>query len=231
MPGKLETKSEAYVIDLHTHTLFSDGELLPSELVQRAVKLGLKGVALTDHVDMSNLDFVLPRIIGAVNELNRHHNTVALAGVELTHVPPVLIGPLTRMARHQGAQIVVVHGETLSEPVAEGTNQAALEAGVDLLAHPGLITPAQAQLAAQKGILLEISARKGHCLANGHVARLALAAGADLVINTDCHVPDDLIGEAEARKVALGAGLQDEEVDALFAAAERFLLRATSREA
>ena len=163
--------------------------------------------------------------------MNHHHEMVSIAGVELTHVPPALIGPLTRMARDHGAHIVVVHGETLAEPVAEGTNQAALEAGVDLLAHPGLITPEQAELAAQKGVLLEISARKGHCLANGHVARLARAAGANMVINTDSHAPSDLIDQDQARRVALGAGLEEEEVEALFMNAERFLIRATSQEA
>lgn len=219
------------MIDLHTHTLFSDGELLPSELVQRAERLGLRGIALTDHMDMSNLDFALPRLLGAVRELNHHHEIVSIAGVELTHVPPALIGPLTRMARDYGAHIVVVHGETLAEPVAEGTNQAALEAGVDLLAHPGLITPEQAELAAQKGVLLEISARKGHCLANGHVARLARAAGADMVINTDSHAPSDLIDRDQARRVAMGAGLAEDEAEALFKNAERFLIRATSQEA
>ena len=214
------------MIDLHTHTLFSDGELIPAELIQRAEVKGLKAIALTDHVDMSNLETVLAGIIKAVEQLNPLHEIRALAGVELTHLPPELIGPLARQARDLGAQIVVVHGETLVEPVPPGTNQAALEAGVDILAHPGLITPAQAELAAQKGVMLEISARKGHCLANGHVARLALMAGAGLVINTDSHAPSDLIDLAQARRVGLGAGLAPEQVEAALANSRRLADRA-----
>jgi len=40
-------------------------------------------------------------------------------------------------------------------------------------------------MAAEKGILLEITARKGHSLTNGHVAKLAKKHGAALVLNTE----------------------------------------------
>jgi histidinol phosphatase-like PHP family hydrolase len=214
------------VIDLHTHTLFSDGELLPAELIQRADAMGHRGIALTDHVDTSNLDFILPRIRAVVNELNRHHKVRALAGVELTHVPPELINDLTLQARDLGADIVVAHGETIVEPVPPGTNRASIEAGVDILAHPGLITAEEVALAAEKGVHLEISARKGHCLGNGHTVALARAAGALLVVDTDAHAPSDLINRAMAEKVVLGAGVPPEELETVFANSERLLARA-----
>ena len=37
------------VIDLHTHSTFSDGSLTPDALVQESVRAGLTAVALTDH--------------------------------------------------------------------------------------------------------------------------------------------------------------------------------------
>lgn len=37
------------MIDLHTHSTFSDGSLTPEELVDLAVEVGLSGMALTDH--------------------------------------------------------------------------------------------------------------------------------------------------------------------------------------
>jgi len=37
------------MIDLHIHSIFSDGELTPSELVEQAHKIGLTAMALTDH--------------------------------------------------------------------------------------------------------------------------------------------------------------------------------------
>ncbi|MCF8032107.1 MAG: histidinol phosphate phosphatase domain-containing protein [Desulfarculaceae bacterium] len=214
------------MIDLHTHTLFSDGELLPSELAQRAAVLGLEGLAFTDHADMSNLVTALPALLRAAQELDAHHAMRIIAGVELTHLPPALIAPYAGKARALGAQIVVVHGESPVEPVAQGTNRAAIEAGVDILAHPGLITPEECALAAEKGVLLEISARGGHSLGNGRVARLGLAAGAGLVINTDAHAPRDLIDHAFAASVGLNAGLEPEQVEQCFANARRLLDRA-----
>lgn len=213
------------MIDLHTHTIFSDGELLPAELVQRAEALGHQGIALTDHADMSNLDFVVPRMRAAVEQFNLHHRVQALAGVELTHVPPELIPGLIAQARALGAMIVVVHGQTIVEPVPEGTNWAAIEGGADILAHPGLLTEEEARLAAQKGVALELSARKGHGLGNGRVARLALAHGARLVVNTDAHAPGDLITREQAQRVALGAGLELGDLPSLWEEAQRLLNR------
>ena len=194
--------------------------------MQRAETLGNRGIAITDHTDSGNLDFVLPRVLRAVNDLNRHHRIRALAGTELTHVPPAMIAGLAARARELGAHLVVVHGETIVEPVPPGTNRAAIEAGVDILAHPGLLTPEEAALAAEKGVLLEISARKGHGLCNGLVASLARKAGAGLVINTDSHSPGDLIDRNQAMRVGLGAGLDPEEVEACFENSERLLQRA-----
>ncbi|MCF6290658.1 MAG: histidinol phosphate phosphatase domain-containing protein [Desulfobacterales bacterium] len=195
------------MIDLHTHSFFSDGELVPAEHLRRVEVLGYEAVAITDHADASNLDFIIPRIIRAAETLNPFSRTRLIPGIELTHVPPGLFAELTKKARELGALIVVGHGETVVEPVAPGTNRAALEAGVDILAHPGLITPEEAELAAEKGIFLELSGRKGHCLTNGHVARLALAAGAMLAVNADAHGPDDFLTAEMAETVALGAGL------------------------
>ena len=45
-------------IDLHMHSLFSDGELLPSELARRALVLGHETIAITDHVDYSNIETI-----------------------------------------------------------------------------------------------------------------------------------------------------------------------------
>jgi putative hydrolase len=201
------------MIDLHTHSLFSDGVLVPSELVRRAVMKGYEVIAITDHADASSLDFTIPRVSAACKELNRRWKITALPGIELTHIPPETFGELTARARSLGAAVVVAHGETLVEPVHPGTNRAAIEAKVDILAHPGLITREEADLAARNGVYLEISSRKGHSLSNGHVARIAAEAGVKLVIDTDTHEPGDLIADEFARAVLLGAGLSDSRID------------------
>jgi len=199
------------MIDLHTHTLFSDGELVPSELVCRAQAAGLRAIALTDHADMSTFDWILPRVIRACAENTSARSIRCLPGIELTHVPPSLVARYVGEARALGAQIMVVHGESPVEPVEPGTNRAAIEAGADILSHPGLITEEDARLAAAKGVSLEVTARKGHSLANGHVVAMARRTGAPLVLNTDAHAPGDLIPESFARVVARGAGLSDGE--------------------
>lgn len=146
-------------------------------------------------------------------------------GVELTHIPPDLISPLTLRARALGAQIVLVHGETVVEPVPPGTNQRAIAAGVDILAHPGLIAEEEVIQAREKMVFLEITARKGHSLTNGHVARLAQKVGASLVFNTDAHAPDDLISRDSALKIAMGAGLTSGDFERMLENARRILER------
>ena len=217
------------MIDLHTHTFFSDGVLIPSELVRRAQVKGYRAIAITDHVDASNVEMLVPQLVQVCQRLNEFGRLVVVPGVEITHVPPRDLGAVVASARAAGAQMVVVHGETTVEPVAPGTNKKALELDIDVLAHPGLITREQAKRAAQRGIALEISARRGHSLSNGHVARMALETGAKLVLNTDAHQPEDLLTYAEARQVALGAGLQAREVDRIYLNASRLVERVAGR--
>lgn len=219
----LTLKALIDMIDLHTHSIFSDGVLIPSELVRRAEHKGLTAIAITDHGDLSNIDFIIPRMINIADELNGIMNIRVIAGIEITHVPPPTIAKTVQKARALGAQIVSVHGETLVEPVAPGTNRAAIEAEVDVLAHPGLISEEDAALAKEKGILLEITARKGHSLTNGHVARLSTRTGARLVINTDSHAPEDLIDQHFAKQVVQGAGLPENAFEIMQKNASVFL--------
>ena len=83
---------------------------------------------------------------------------------------------------------------------------------IDVLGHPGLITIEDAETAKENDIALEISARGGHSLSNGHVAKVAREVGANLVIDTDTHAPNDLISYEMAYKIGLSAGLSDKEV-------------------
>lgn len=203
------------MIDFHTHTLFSDGELVASELVRRANCLGYKAIGLTDHVDSSNLEHVITNVIRVARDLNRYQECRVIPGVEITHAPPQQIGELVMAARNLGAMLVVVHGETIVEPVSPGTNLAAINARVDILAHPGLITMSDAKLAAINGVRLEITSRSGHSLTNGHVAKSALAVGALMAIDTDTHSPRDMIDLNKANMILLGAGLDQEQANSV----------------
>ncbi len=211
------------MIDFHTHTLLSDGVLIPSEQVRRAAHIGYRAIGLTDHVDSSNLEDVVPRIAKVAKELNRFQEVLTIPGAEITHAPPEQIRELVQAAKKLGAVLVVVHGETPAEPVAPGTNRAGIESGADILAHPGFITPDEARLAAELGVFLEITARSGHNLTNGHVARIASVSGARLVINTDAHAPGDMITRARAMQILIGAGMTEAQAGAAFNNNEQLL--------
>ncbi len=194
------------MIDLHTHSILSDGELLPAELARRYEEKGFKAVAITDHVDLSNIKNVVESIVGFCKTWPKGRIKV-LPGIELTHLPLEQFKKASSYARAKGIKIIVAHGETLAEPVIKGTNRAALEADIDILSHPGLITEQDVKLAKSKGISLEISLRKGHCLSNGHVARLAYKHNVRICINSDSHSPNDIPTHELIKNAALGAGL------------------------
>lgn len=215
------------MIDLHTHTFFSDGELLPSELIRRAHMAGYKALAITDHMDVSNIDLVIPRILAAIDAVAQFTDMKIIPGAEITHVPPEIVGELVVKARALGAKIVIVHGETVVEPVVEGTNRAGIEAGADIISHPGLITREDALKAKEKGVALEITSRKGHSLSNGHVAKTALEVGADLVINTDAHSPGDLITREHARILLRSAGIAEDAIEGIFKNSRKIVDRST----
>ena len=204
------------MIDLHTHSIFSDGELIPSELIRRAMVKGYRAIAITDHGDHSNVDFIIPRIITVCRKLSEAYSIQAIPGVELTHVPPEYICKLAQDCRHMGARIIVVHGETVVEPVITGTNRAALQSPIDILAHPGLITEEDVLLAAKNDICLEVSTRKGHSLTNGHVVAMARKTNTRLVLNTDSHAPQDLVSRDFAEIIARGAGMTEKEIGTMF---------------
>lgn len=204
------------IYDLHTHSTHSDGMLIPAEVARTAEVKGYLGVALTDHVDSSNILNVIKANLDFKEWFNKSSaNFKVIVGVEITHVNPNDIAGLTSIARDSGADIVVVHGETISEPVYTGTNKAAIEAKVDILAHPGLITLEDAKLAAENDVFLEITTRRSHAYTNGHVVNMARQAGAKLVIDNDAHEPGDFVGYEKACKIMLGAGLLEDEIKSI----------------
>jgi len=198
------------VYDFHTHTSLSDGALSPMELIKRALENNHRAIALTDHAAIGSLSRIIQETAEVCALARSYWNILAIPGIELTHVPAQAIAETAKKAKELGAWIVVVHGETIKEPVEKGTNLAALHSPhVDILAHPGLLSLEEAKLAATNGIFLEISARQGHCLTNGHIASLAQQAGAKLLLNSDAHNEQDLLTTPLAEAIIHGTGLDD----------------------
>jgi putative hydrolase len=204
------------MIDFHTHTFLSDGALSPAEHVRRAVVAGYKVIGLTDHVDFSNIENVYESMVKIINELKDcGWDIKVIPGVEITHVPVSKIEKIVTQARNLKIPLVIVHGESPVEPVEKGTNRAAIESKVDILAHPGLILEEDVKKAAELGINLEITARKGHSITNGHVAKLAKKYNAKLVLDSDSHSHTDFLNETFRQTVLRGCGMETGQVNNL----------------
>jgi len=199
--------------DFHTHSVLSDGCLVPSEVIRRVEVKGTAAIAITDHVDFSNVDYVLDSLKKVIEEQGNFFKVQLIPGVEMTHVPLETMPKLAEYARKKGAKIVVAHGESPVEPVIPGTNRTAagLKGLVDIIAHPGYIAEEDAALAAKNSIFLELTSRRGHKKGNVHVAKVARKVGAKLLVNTDAHEPEDYLTQRQAYSIAKLAGLTDTE--------------------
>jgi putative hydrolase len=205
------------IFDFHTHSFLSDGENSPIELIRFAVARGYRCISVTDHASHSNLDFIISRVKKDCVLAEKYWDINAITGVELTNIPAKSIDEMAGKAKELGAELVVVHGETIIEDVEPGTNLEAVKSEyVDILAHPGILTIGEARLAVKNGVFLEITARTGHNLTNGAVVNIGREAGARFLINSDAHSHLDLFNQGMQEKVGLGSGLIKDEVKEIF---------------
>ena len=209
--------------NLHTHTLLSDGSLIPSEVAVRYLDKGYKVIAITDHADYCNIKLLTEAVVRFSNRWPKTSGITILPGIELTHIPPEQFKPLAKYARTHGIKVIIAHGETTMEPVIKGTNHAALISDIDILAHPGLISDEDVLLAKKRNIFLELTSRKGHSNTNNHVAKKALEYGAKLILSNDSHEPEDIITPDELTSVGINAGLNKENIDTIYKNIEVFL--------
>ena len=214
--------------DFHTHTYLSDGVLSPMDLIRFAISKGYTAMGIADHCARGTMRRIIEEARADCLLAQERWNFSAMVGVEITHAPASAIPQLAAEARKLGAELVVVHGETLVEPVEPGTNLAAVSCPqVDFLAHPGLLTQQEAELAVENNVFIELTARQGHCLGNGVVAQRALQAGAQMVLNSDTHVPSDLLTEQFAERVVRAAGVPEDKVKAVLVDNPQELLQRT----
>lgn len=224
------------LVDFHSHTTLSDGTLSVEEMVGAAERRGYDAYAITDHVHGTGPTYQdqVRTLRDEINRLAAQTSMHLFTGVELTDIEPDEIPRAAEEVRRMGAQVVVVHGECVTMAVAPGTNAAAVRSpGVDILAHPGLVSPEDAATAARHGIYLELSARAGHAYANGHVYRAARRAGAQLIVDSDSHDEAGMLSAAKVSAIVRGAGASDAFLalvrDAMAASLLQKLLRRYAR--
>ena len=68
----LPYKKSEKIIDMHTHTNYSDGDLSPQELITLAIKKGVGTLAITDH-----------DTIEGIKKVNRNENIIVDSGIEI----------------------------------------------------------------------------------------------------------------------------------------------------
>ncbi len=201
--------------DFHTHSFLSDGVLLPIEQLRRAFVHGHEGYGITDHVSLSNLD-IIPKLIEDCKLATKHWGILALPGVEVTHVPVNAIEEVIEKSIEKGALIIVIHGETIAEPVEPGTNLKAAESkNVDILAHPGLLTKEVADQCKKNNVFVEITSNRTHSITNGQVAKIGKESQVKFIQNTDTHSPRDMKNYEEGERILLASGFTKKETETI----------------
>ena len=199
-------KRECSMMDFHV--VISAGRctdgLTASFALHYAALAGLRFVGLVVPGDGTDFSF-LPALVSQVRRLSLYADMEARTGVELCHVPPALLPAVVQEARDAGAEFVMVHGETLGDQVEPGTNFAAIEAGADILAHPGLLDEKAARYAAERGVALEFTSSPKHALTNAHVAAMALRCGCLLVRGSCARCAEEMTTRSRWPLVVRGA--------------------------
>jgi len=181
-------------VDLHAHTTASDGTLSPAELVEEAVRRGLRVLAVTDH---DSVDGVAPALAAA----GRHPPLEIVPGIEInTDGPSGETHLLGFFLDHQAAWL----GELLREFRAE--RRARIERIVERLGALGYPIDAAEVLA----LVQEGSAGRPHVaqvlVRRGHVATVREAFDRFLGAGKPAHVPHRKLRPREACEVIRRAG-------------------------
>lgn len=211
------------MVDVHVHV--GDGGLQPAEAMRLGRVAGYRAMVLLCRVDSASLSQLFPWLLQMCRHYSLYTGVDAFAGVELVHVPPPLLYETVAEARALGAAFVGVHGEAPGAHVEVGTNMAAMQAGADVLLHPGLLTAEDARLAAELGVALEITSAPLYCLANAHVAAMAEAAGCGLVFGGNVKKADEFVTPEIYEATLSGALVSAQARHALITTTEALLQR------
>jgi DNA polymerase (family 10) len=197
--------------DLHMHTQWSDGRDSVEDMVRTAAGLGYEYIAITDHSPHSaatrnlSADAVGRQAeeIAAVRE--RYPQIAVLHGCEVDILPDGRLDFRDDILERFDIVLVSLHDRAGQAPdqLMRRYLAAMRHPLVTLITHPtNRLVPHRAGYdldydalfasAAETGTVVEIDGSPAHLDLEGALARRAIAAGATVAIDSDCHRADQL---------------------------------------
>lgn len=227
------------IADLHTHTYYSHGKSSPRENVLRAIELGLKEVAVSEHAG-GNIYFgvrgkKLEALKAELRSLKKEfEEQIAvktglecnMTGFGKSDIPKdrseydvIILGyhkgifPVNRFGWH--ILFESFGGKSTPRRNAESIMAAAENGRADIISHPGLYLDVDieymAECARQLGILLEVNSSRV-TLSKEQLQTIA-KSGAGLIIGSDAHIASR-VGDFElALHACREAGVLDRVVN------------------
>jgi DNA polymerase (family X) len=197
--------------DLHVHTLWSDGRDRTETMVWSACQLGYEYVAITDHSPSARASRVLTidRLRQQMEEVRalrqRYPGLSILQGAEVDILPDGSLDLPDEVLKELDIVLASLHDANGHDPqkLAARYLAAIRHPLVNVITHPTNRIPGRTEgyaldwdhifeVAAQTGTAIEVDGAPGHLDLDGALARRAVAAGATLVIDSDCHIAERL---------------------------------------
>jgi predicted metal-dependent phosphoesterase TrpH len=130
------------IIDLHSHSTWSDGLLKPADLVSRAAERGIGMLALTDHDETGGLEEARLRarsvgvelVNGVEISVSWGDHTLHVVGLRVDPAHPALAGGLTRLREGRRDR-----AETIAAELGKSGIEGALEGARSYVTNPELV--------------------------------------------------------------------------------------------
>jgi DNA polymerase (family 10) len=192
--------------DLHMHSLWSDGRDVIEAMVEACAALGYEYMAMTDHSPHSaasrnlSIDGVKKQAEEIAGLREQYPGIAILHGCEVDILPDgrldfpdqiletldIVLASLHEHAGHGPNQLMQRYASAMNHPL------------VTIITHPtNRVVPSRPgydldydrlfEMAVETGTILEIDGAPSHLDLNGALARRAVAAGATVSIDSDCH--------------------------------------------
>jgi len=204
--------------DLHMHTSWSDGRDSVEAMVAACHALGYEYIAITDHSPRSaasrtlTLDGISEQADEIAELRERYPNLTIFHGCEVDILPDGKLDFPDRVLEHLDIVLASLHDAAGQPPdrLEQRYAGAMRHPLVTLITHPtNRMLPHRTgyrldydrlfSIAVETGTFMEIDGAPGHLDMDGALARRAISAGVDVVIDSDCHRAEML-----GRQMALG---------------------------